>query len=1004
MEPPARFARRKSSVEQVDFDEVAFRQHDFRQHIKAFRIQLWIVALLYLLAARILSRGDKCGGEQWLLHVHASLFFLSGLISLLSSLPFLLNFFEGLIRKTQSKDVLLIIYFSLMFQLEIGRRAVADMRRSLSVTCRSPYVNLSIDFHGQIPWKRTCFDSDPEATITQHCSEFGCEDGGCVSRLIYPDGLTMFALLGTFLPISAGIDGSSAFYLSVIQLSSLLLAGLLTGINFLTLMSGVLLHAVATGANSLICDSRITQARDEFFRERALKLAVEHTNQLLSTLIPRSLHSRLKDQKTFDFVGNTMKCCTVMFVSLSPCAVEGVRTNTRDVFRLVKKIFADFDNIVEEFGMFKYHHVFDHYVVACPRTAYPFQEPLDEEEYQRTSSRSMVLLAQELINKARMYKSHQGGDLWVKVGISLGEVAGAVVGQQRRFYCLFGDAVNTGARMCSYSEAERIHCSQSFAEVMERFHPDIPLFCRGLRHVKGKGKIKTYYVDFDQVKEKEGEGEGERVRRKSDINEVMPIEDKMEKLSPLVREGSRSDDANSQHFSYCDSPSSIHSWISLSEDEKVTSGKKGVNVSKQTCRFECMEVEKKYYRERFSLKLKNLSTAVVSNFVRIFVTYYNLYSLDAVKRMKNAENKKLFHFSQRFFLTCLVLLFCTMRLRSMWTNVESAFSFLRFWKRVFCIYNALYLLTMLAFLPIVHATGWILIFTPSFTVINLMQSGVSVRQMFTFVVLFIPLCIYFITSQTPKMNVNYLLLLLTCTGFSYSHLRQLHIVDRERWKSLKKYQHENNAVLKILNNLFPESIAKEIVEYGEIASEFRNAAVLYLDLCNYTELTARQEAIKVAQLIHSVFSQFDEAVQARNIFKMDTIGDAYICACWIDDSNQRQVCKRMVSLARDLVEIIERVREEFSVSLACRIGIATGKCLAGAIGKLQPRYQIMGEAVELAHELEAAAEHQGINVSEQVKQILRVHGGEDCGLSKLLQGKGGSLTGMPRGLLSRGKE
>uniref|UniRef100_A0A0C3UAA6 Guanylate cyclase domain-containing protein n=1 Tax=Guillardia theta (strain CCMP2712) TaxID=905079 RepID=A0A0C3UAA6_GUITC len=160
------------------------------------------------------------------------------------------------------------------------------------------------------------------------------------------------------------------------------------------------------------------------------------------------------------------------------------------------------------------------------------------------------------------------------------------------------------------------------------------------------------------------------------------------------------------------------------------------------------------------------------------------------------------------------------------------------------------------------------------------------------------------------------------------------------------------------------------MENGEIASEFRNAAVLYLDLCHYTQLTASQEAIRVAELIHSVFSQFDMAVQARNVFKMDTIGDAYICACWIDESNQRQVCQRMVALARDMVEIIDNAREEFSVNIACRIGIATGKCLAGAIGKLQPRYQIMGEAVELAHELEGAAEKQGINVSEQVKQIL----------------------------------
>ncbi|EKX32818.1 hypothetical protein GUITHDRAFT_44340, partial [Guillardia theta CCMP2712] len=149
------------------------------------------------------------------------------------------------------------------------------------------------------------------------------------------------------------------------------------------------------------------------------------------------------------------------------------------------------------------------------------------------------------------------------------------------------------------------------------------------------------------------------------------------------------------------------------------------------------------------------------------------------------------------------------------------------------------------------------------------------------------------------------------------------------------------------------------------------AAVLYLDLCNYTELSSKMEVMQLAMLVHSVFSRFDSAVQTRQLFKMDTIGDAYVCACWVDGESEREVCQRMVALASDMIDIVEQAGLDFHVPLACRIGIAMGSCLAGTVGLLQPRYQLMGEAVEEAHRLESTARQQGINISDEVGRVLR---------------------------------
>ena len=59
--------------------------------------------------------------------------------------------------------------------------------------------------------------------------------------------------------------------------------------------------------------------------------------------------------------------------------------------------------------------------------------------------------------------------------------------------------------------------------------------------------------------------------------------------------------------------------------------------------------------------------------------------------------------------------------------------------------------------------------------------------------------------------------------------------------------------------------------------------VLQLDLVAYTELAQSISALEVAQMLHQIFGAFDFEVQKLDLFKMDTVGDAYIVAGWLPD-------------------------------------------------------------------------------------------------------------------------
>ena len=80
----------------------------------------------------------------------------------------------------------------------------------------------------------------------------------------------------------------------------------------------------------------------------------------------------------------------------------------------------------------------------------------------------------------------------VQVGIDSGFAIAGVIGHKTFQYDLCGDAVNTAARMCSYSEPGRVHISErTYALVRHRFGSEL---C-GEREIKGKGRMRTYFLN-----------------------------------------------------------------------------------------------------------------------------------------------------------------------------------------------------------------------------------------------------------------------------------------------------------------------------------------------------------------------------------------------------------------------------------------------------------------------------------------------------------------------------
>ena len=84
-----------------------------------------------------------------------------------------------------------------------------------------------------------------------------------------------------------------------------------------------------------------------------------------------------------------------------------------------------------------------------------------------------------------------GQPLDVRIGMAVGPVVAGVIGRRRFAYDLWGDTVNTAARMESHGAPGEIHVTRA---VSDKLRGRMACESRGVQHIKGKGDMETFFL------------------------------------------------------------------------------------------------------------------------------------------------------------------------------------------------------------------------------------------------------------------------------------------------------------------------------------------------------------------------------------------------------------------------------------------------------------------------------------------------------------------------------
>lgn len=182
---------------------------------------------------------------------------------------------------------------------------------------------------------------------------------------------------------------------------------------------------------------------------------------------------------------------TVMFGDIVGFTAWSSTREPSQVFRLLESIYHSFDEIAKRRRVFKVETVGDCYVAVTGL-------PTPRKDHARVMARfatECLNVLQEVLLDLEVSLGPDTTSLGMRVGLHSGPVtAGVLRGEKARFQ-LFGDTMNTCARMESTGESGRIQCSEQTAQLLIDAGKGHWLSPRESRIVaKGKGELKTYWL------------------------------------------------------------------------------------------------------------------------------------------------------------------------------------------------------------------------------------------------------------------------------------------------------------------------------------------------------------------------------------------------------------------------------------------------------------------------------------------------------------------------------
>ncbi|MES2559505.1 MAG: adenylate/guanylate cyclase domain-containing protein [Bacteroidota bacterium] len=211
-----------------------------------------------------------------------------------------------------------------------------------------------------------------------------------------------------------------------------------------------------------------------FIQRNSISKGKRESDRLLLNILPSEIAEELK--KKGETVARQYNHVTVLFTDFVNFTGISEQMTPNELVAEIHRNFTAIDTIIEKHGLEKIKTIGDAYLAV---SGLPNETP---DHASRVAHAALDI---------REYMSIHKGKFEIRIGINSGPVVAGIVGVKKYAYDIWGDTVNTAARMEQNSEAGKINISASTYELIKN---SFTCEYRGKIEAKNKGDMDMYFL------------------------------------------------------------------------------------------------------------------------------------------------------------------------------------------------------------------------------------------------------------------------------------------------------------------------------------------------------------------------------------------------------------------------------------------------------------------------------------------------------------------------------
>ncbi|CAE7750257.1 gcy-12, partial [Symbiodinium sp. CCMP2456] len=153
---------------------------------------------------------------------------------------------------------------------------------------------------------------------------------------------------------------------------------------------------------------------------------------------------------------------------------------------------------------------------------------------------------------------------------------------------------------------------------------------------------------------------------------------------------------------------------------------------------------------------------------------------------------------------------------------------------------------------------------------------------------------------------------------------------RQRYIAMHRVEVMQERIEGILGTLMPPLVIEEIKRLAHYVShQYKHATIAQSDLCGFTALASTREPEEVVKFISQIFDLFDDLADRYDIYKVETVGDAYIAGQADFPLTVDNKPLHVVLFGLQMTMATRAWSVQCGENISCRVGVHTGECVGG---------------------------------------------------------------------------